>query len=289
MNRRNWLAAGGAALCLAAPALAPAQGVYTVPGLNGPNPVPAQPYAQVNPNNGTPCYVGNTGCPTVGGGGSGGGNAAAGATGGAAPSSADYTGYFDGTIFRGVDPTHGLPTVVLGSVAVTGTFWQATQPVSLTSLPAYASTPTFNCGTGCYQTTQPVSGSVSVSNQPTTIQPIGAATGGSGVLCNLSLKATATACKASAGAAYNIQINNSQNTVEEDVAIYALAVGSVTVGTTTVTKCIGVGPGMVAVIPEPVGLSFANAITVAVTTGVGSACTGTTAPTNFVGVSIDGQ
>ena len=38
---------------------------------------------------------------------------------------------------------------VTGGVAVpvTGTFWQSTQPVSLSSLPAYAATPTFNLGT----------------------------------------------------------------------------------------------------------------------------------------------
>lgn len=33
------------------------------------------------------------------------------------------------------------------SIPVTGTFWQATQPVSLTTLPAFTTTPTFNIGT----------------------------------------------------------------------------------------------------------------------------------------------
>lgn len=33
------------------------------------------------------------------------------------------------------DPTHGLPVSVLGTVPVSGTFWQATQPVSAASLP----------------------------------------------------------------------------------------------------------------------------------------------------------
>ena len=34
------------------------------------------------------------------------------------------------------------------------------------TLPGFASTPTFNCGTGCYQATQPISGSVSVATLP---------------------------------------------------------------------------------------------------------------------------
>ncbi len=42
----------------------------------------------------------------------------------------------------------GIQGVVGGvAVPVTGTFWQATQPVSLASLPAYSATPTFNLGT----------------------------------------------------------------------------------------------------------------------------------------------
>jgi hypothetical protein len=89
------------------------------------------------------------------------------------------------------------------SFPVTGTFWQATQPVSAASLPlpagaatsalqnstitalgspfqaggsigntsfgisgtlpAFAATPTFNCGTGCFQTTQPISGTVTAA------------------------------------------------------------------------------------------------------------------------------
>lgn len=32
---------------------------------------------------------------------------------------------------QSVDATHGLPVAVVGAVAVTGTFWQATQPVSI--------------------------------------------------------------------------------------------------------------------------------------------------------------
>jgi hypothetical protein len=89
------------------------------------------------------------------------------------------------------------------SFPVTGTFWQTTQPVSAASLPlpagaatsalqsstitalgspfqaggsigntsfgisgtlpAFAATPTFNCGTGCFQATQPISGTVTAA------------------------------------------------------------------------------------------------------------------------------
>jgi hypothetical protein len=51
---------------------------------------------------------------------------------------------------------------VTGGVAVTGTFWQTTQPVSIVSMPSTPVTGTF------WQTTQPVSGTVAVSNFPGT-------------------------------------------------------------------------------------------------------------------------
>lgn len=38
-------------------------------------------------------------------------------------------------VLQQVDATHGLPVSVLGTVPVSGTFWQATQPVSAASLP----------------------------------------------------------------------------------------------------------------------------------------------------------
>lgn len=71
-------------------------------------------------------------------------------------------------------------TNALGSVSVSN--FPTTQTVSgsigLTgSLPAFATTPTFNCGTGCYQATQPVSGTVSVSNFPSTAAPANDPTG----------------------------------------------------------------------------------------------------------------
>lgn len=134
---------------------------------------------------------------------------------------------------------------------------------------------------------QTLTGSTIPNPLPTA--PQASSSGGAGVLCNLSLKATATVCDASPGQIADLTINNLQNSVEEDVQLYAVAQGSVTVGTTTVTKCMAIGPASLGHFSLPAGLAFANAITVAVTTGVSSACTGTTAPTNNVGVTIDGK
>lgn len=71
-----------------------------------------------------------------------GGNAAASPTGAAVPASAGYTGYSSGGNLVGVSTGTPLPVAQQGSVAVTGTFFQATQPVSGTF----------------FQATQPVSG-----------------------------------------------------------------------------------------------------------------------------------
>lgn len=59
-----------------------------------------------------------------------GGNAAAGPTGDPVPASASYTGYNSGGNLVGVSTSNPLPVAQQGSVAVTGTFFQATQPVS---------------------------------------------------------------------------------------------------------------------------------------------------------------
>lgn len=60
-----------------------------------------------------------------------GGNAAASPTGAVVPVSADYTGFNLGGNLVGVSAANPLPVAQQGSVAVTGAFFQATQPVSL--------------------------------------------------------------------------------------------------------------------------------------------------------------
>lgn len=59
-----------------------------------------------------------------------GGNAAAGATGSPVPLDADYVGYNSGGNLVGVSTSNALPVAQQGSVAVTGTFFQGTQPIS---------------------------------------------------------------------------------------------------------------------------------------------------------------
>ena len=91
--------------------------------------------------------------PGTSGGGGGGSNAAAGTTGAAVPTSADYSGWNSGGNLVGTSLTNALPVQPgTGSTfPVSGTFWQATQPVSLASMPTTPVTGTF------WQTTQPVS------------------------------------------------------------------------------------------------------------------------------------
>lgn len=55
-----------------------------------------------------------------------------------------------------INTTLGSPFQVGGSIANTAFGISGT-------LPAYAATPTFNCGTGCFQTTQPISGTVTAN------------------------------------------------------------------------------------------------------------------------------
>lgn len=116
-----------------------------------------------------------------------GGNSAASATGSDVPADADYIAFnnVSGKL-TGVSASTPLPVVVEnGSIAVTGTFWQATQPISGT-VTANAGTGNFTVvqGTGTnlhvvvdtapttavtgtfYQATQPVSGTFWQATQP---------------------------------------------------------------------------------------------------------------------------
>lgn len=85
----------------------------------------------------------------------------------------------DGTVSLGGSPSVSVSSLpaITGSVSITnlpssqsvsGTVTAnqgGTWNVGLTgTLPAFGATPTFNCGTGCYPATQPVSGTIAVSN-----------------------------------------------------------------------------------------------------------------------------
>ena len=76
----------------------------------------------------------------------------------------------DGTVSLSANTLSALENITVGgsvsvsnfpaTQAVTGTFWQATQPVSIATMPTTPVTGTF------WQATQPVSGSVSISSLP---------------------------------------------------------------------------------------------------------------------------
>jgi hypothetical protein len=94
------------------------------------------------------------------------------------------------------DLTNGTAHIIIdnfpASQAVTGTFWQATQPVSIATMPTTPVTGTF------WQAVQPVSGTVAVSNFPAT-QPVsgtvtvnGTVTANLGTVDGLALNATLT-------------------------------------------------------------------------------------------------
>src|SRR5665213_292770 len=94
------------------------------------------------------------------------------------------------------DLTNGTAHIIVdnfpASQAVTGTFWQATQPVSIATMPTTPVTGTF------WQAVQPVSGTVAVSNFPA-IQPVsgtvtvnGTVTANLGTVDGLALDATLT-------------------------------------------------------------------------------------------------
>ncbi len=87
-------------------------------------------------------------------------------------------GVWDGSNLRALlADTSGRPYVnVNGSIAVTGTFWQATQPVSIATMPTTPVTGTF------WQATQPVSGTFWQTTQPVSSTQWPAALDGSGFL-----------------------------------------------------------------------------------------------------------
>jgi len=74
--RRNWFRSVGAALAVLTmmAAIGPALAQVIPNSATYPNgtKVDTQPTYTINPNNGSPCLVGNTGCPVPGGGGGGG-------------------------------------------------------------------------------------------------------------------------------------------------------------------------------------------------------------------------
>lgn len=112
-----------------------------------------------------------------------GGNAAAGPTGSPVPSQADYTGFNSSGNLVGVSTANPLPVAQQGSVAVTGTFFQVTQPVSIAAAIDVSDRIARLLGhvtVDNFPGTQPVSGTVAVSNFPATQAVTGTVTANQG-------------------------------------------------------------------------------------------------------------
>lgn len=189
-----------------------------------------------------------------------------------------------------------MPNVTIAnpSLAVTGTFYQATQPVSLASLPALAagtnnigdvdvlSLPALPAGANAIGKLAANSGvdigdvdvtSIAAgSNLIGDVALQGRATGGLSIFRSIDLDETEEEVKGSAGTLYSIDAMNMTNAVLY-LKIYDGTASSVTVGTTVPVLTYPLptngdtnGCGMVKNIPQ--GLAFASGITVAVTTGI---------------------
>ena len=172
---------------------------------------------------------------------------------------------------------NSLPVVIAsdqGAVAVSGTFWQSTQPVSGTF----------------WQTTQPVSIAATVNTSATqsgtwTVQPGNIANttpwlvtqtpATSGGLSSASSNATAlTVVKGSAGQLYGYDIGNSGSAAVYVQFFNAATTGAVTLGTTTPLFQTWIPAGGGRNVSFDSGIAFSSGIVVAVTT----TRTGSTAP-----------
>ncbi|HWR15160.1 MAG TPA: hypothetical protein VN577_10045 [Terriglobales bacterium] len=174
-----------------------------------------------------------------------------------------------GTAVKVTDGTNFMPTgdssarsihttVDNASIAVTGTFWQATQPVSLASLPSLASG----------------------NNNIGDVNIVPATSGGFSIYSG-SIGATKTQVKASAGQLFGWHIFNS-NATTVYVQIYDVANASITVGTTTPTMSIGLPAGSAANVMTDTGTQFSTAINFACTlTRTGSGAPASTVDVNF--------
>ena len=116
--------------------------------------------------------------------------------------------------------------------------------------------------------------------------PTASTTGGTIGLCSLSLKTQSsgtTSCASGAHQAYVYVFDNSQNNTEEFVQSYNAASGG-TIGS-SVRSCWGVAAGGEMVIPDPVGDAYSTAMSFS----VAASCSGSTIPTNAVGITVLGS
>jgi hypothetical protein len=112
-----------------------------------------------------------------------GGNAAASATGSVVPASADYMGFNSSGNLVGVSAANPLPVTMATAptTPVTGTFWQATQPVSIATAPVLVAGSAIIGKVGVDQTTPGTTNAVSLSHVGNTVVVTGGVSGSIGV------------------------------------------------------------------------------------------------------------
>lgn len=176
------------------------------------------------------------------------------------------------------------PVSIASAVPVTGTFWQATQPVSIAGTVAVASVGGSVEITNDVGNPIPVSGTVGVSGsvavtgtfwqatQPVSgtvsANPAAATSGGATPYHLISAASTnATSVKASAGVVYAISAFNT-NASARFLKLYDGATAP-TVGTTPVVLTLLIPPSNGGfTLPVPVGIQFSSGIALAVTGGI---------------------
>ena len=243
----------------------------------------------------------------AGGSGGGGSNAAASATGAAVPTSADYVGFNSAGNLIGVSSANPLPvtgaitntafgisgtlpafastpTVNIGTaptIAVTGAFYQATQPISAANLPLPTGAATA-AGLTTINTTlgTPFQAGGSIGNTAFAAT-LGTTNGWTPKLAN-GLTTTVLSVKSSAGQISTLQCYN-PNSTQAYVQIFNIASGSVTLGTSTPALSIPIAPtstgGLALANP---GINFSTAISIAATT----TATGSTAPSTALDCNV---
>jgi len=180
-----------------------------------------------------------------------------------------------GTFWQTTQPVSLTSTTITGSVAVTGTFWQTTQPVSLTSTTITGTVAVTESGTW---TVQP-GNTANTTPWLTTQTP--ATSGGLSVSFTGALSTTVTSVKSSAGQLYGWFIGNPNASIAY-VQIFNTASGSVTLGTTAPIMSLMIPASGSANVEYNNGIAYGTAISIAATTTYN----GSTAPGTGLVVNV---
>ncbi|WP_398469666.1 hypothetical protein [Tardiphaga sp.] len=166
------------------------------------------------------------------------------------------------------------------SVAVTGTFWQATQPISAASLPLPS-----GAATAANQVAATPAGTNLIGR---VAADASAATGGissTSRILSAAASTNATSAKASSGRLYAIQGFNASSFVRY-LKLYNKA-SSPTVGTDTPVKTLALPPNVGFAFDWPHGYSFATGIAFALTAGSADNDTTNVTAGDILGLNLD--